>query len=228
MTLVNLSFLLFCIFGGAHVLGEILLIKKIKGAMAIRFMTKPFIMPLLAVYYVVAARELNWWLFAGIIGGFGGDFFLMIPDPEKTRKWFRLGLISFLLGHIFYIVAFVQAAKGFHNFIWWSVFLAIPYVLFGAIVSPRLIRHTGKMTIPVMIYVIVIVVMGICATFLWGAGRAEGVMLLMVGALIFMISDAVNAFNKFAKEIPNERIYTMSTYIIGQFLIVYGYVAALN
>jgi hypothetical protein len=99
--LVNLSFLLFCMFGAAHVLGEILLIKKIKGAMAIRYITKPFIMPLLAVYYVLAARQVNWWLFAGIIGGFGGDFFLMIPDPGKTRKWFRLGLISFLSGHIF-------------------------------------------------------------------------------------------------------------------------------
>jgi uncharacterized membrane protein YhhN len=227
MTIVNLLFLLFCVLGAAHILGELLLIKGVKRGMIIRYITKPFIMPLLAVYYVAAAREVNWWLFAGIIGGFGGDFFLMLPDPEKTRKWFRMGLVSFLAGHIFYIVAFIQAAKGFHNFAWWSVLLAIPYVLFGAIVSPRLIRHTGKMRIPVTIYIFVIVVMGVCATFLWGTGRAEGIMILMIGALIFMISDAINAFNKFAHEIPNERIYTMSTYIIGQFLIVYGYVLAL-
>lgn len=225
MALKTVFLSLFFIFSAAHLLGEFLLIKKVKAAMLIRYITKPFIMPLLAVYYYFAAPDVNWWLFAGIIGGFGGDFFLMIPDPAKTRKWFKLGLISFLLGHIFYIVAFVQAAKGFRNFQWWFILLALPYIIYGIIFYPRLAKYTGKMTMPVTIYIIIIVIMGATTAFIWGSGRAEGIMLLMLGALIFMISDTINALNKFAREIRNERLYTMSTYIIGQFLIVYGYIS---
>ena len=32
-----------------------------------------------------------------------------------------------------------------------------------------------------------------------------------------------NAFGKFVREIPNERFYTMITYLAGQFLLVQGY-----
>jgi len=49
----------------------------------------------------------------------------------------------------------------------------------------------------------------------------------MIGALVFIISDTINAFNKFAKEIPYERLYTMSTYLLGQFLLVLGFLYAI-
>ncbi len=33
----------------------------------------------------------------------------------------------------------------------------------------------------------------------------------------------LNVFGKFVREIPNERFYTMITYLAGQFLLVQGY-----
>ena len=36
-------------------------------------------------------------------------------------------------------------------------------------------------------------------------------------------TDILNAFGKFVREIPNERFYTMITYLAGQFLLVQGY-----
>lgn len=218
--------MIFFVFVAAHLLGEFLIIKGNKKGMTIRYISKPVMMPLLALFYIIGNLSINLWIIAGIFGGFAGDVCLMMPDPKGTKKFFKIGLISFLFGHIFYIVAFIQAAMGFSDYKWWSILLAIPYILIGAFTYPRLIKHTGKMTIPVTIYLIVIVLMGVSTTFLWGSRAPLGVGLAMIGALIFMISDTINAFNKFAQEIPYERLLTMSTYLLGQFLLVLGYIKA--
>lgn len=210
-----------------HLIGEALLIKEYKIGMTIRYISKPLLMPLLALYYLFATFDINGWIVAGILGGFVGDVCLMIPDPKGTKKFFRIGLIAFLLGHIFYVIAFIQAAGDFAGYQWWSIFLAIPYVVIGAYTYPRLIKHTGKMTIPVTVYLIVIVLMGVSTSLLWGIRAPFGVGIAMIGALVFMISDTINAFNRFAKPIPNERLYTMSSYLIGQFLLVLGYIQAI-
>ncbi|MHA1511846.1 MAG: lysoplasmalogenase [Promethearchaeota archaeon] len=193
--------------------------------MLIRYTTKPLLMPLLACVYILDNNNLDLWVVLGIAGGFIGDMCLMIPDPEKTKRFFKIGLISFLLGHVFYIFALISMTD-FSKYKWWSLLLSIPYLAIGVIVYPRLINHTGKMKIPVTVYLIVIILMGVSTTFLWGSSEPIGVILLMMGALVFIVSDTINAFNKFAKEIPYERLYTMSTYLLGQFLLILGFLYA--
>ena len=214
----------FFIFFTIHLIGELLIIKnkESKNHLLIRYISKPLLMPLLACFYMFDNTNLNLWVILGIAGGFLGDVFLMIPDPNKTKRFFKFGLISFLLGHVFYIVALLLMTD-FSNYQWWSILLSIPYIVIGVIVYPRLIKHTGKMKIPVTIYLIVIILMGLFTSFLWGGREPSGVILLMMGALVFIISDTINAFNKFAKEILYERLYTMSTYLLGQFLLVLGF-----
>ncbi|MHA1745477.1 MAG: lysoplasmalogenase [Promethearchaeota archaeon] len=218
----------FFVFTIGHLVGEVFILKNNKVGKTIRYATKPLLMPLLTLYYLFGAPYVNGWLVAGILGGFVGDICLMIPDPNETKRFFRLGLIAFLLGHVFYVMAFIQAAGDFDGYQWWSIFLAIPYIAIGAYTYPRLIKHTGKMAIPVTIYLIVIVLMGVSTSLLWGIRAPIGVGIAMIGALVFMISDTINAFNRFAKQIPNERLYTMSTYLIGQFLLVFGYILAVS
>jgi uncharacterized membrane protein YhhN len=225
MTYFIIVFFSFC---AIHLFGEILLIKnkENKNGLLIRYTTKPLLMPLLACVYILDNNNLDWWVVLGIAGGFIGDMCLMIPDPEKTKRFFKIGLISFLLGHLFYIIALILMTD-FSKYEWWSISLTIPYIAIGVIVYPRLIKHTGKMKIPVTVYLIVIIFMGISTTFLWGSSETIGIILLMMGAFVFIISDTINAFNKFAKEIPNERLYTMSTYLIGQFLLILGFLYAI-
>ena len=207
-----------------HLFGELLIIKNNENnnRMLIRYITKPLLMPPLACFYIFDNLSLDWWVILGIAGGFVGDVFLMIPDPNKTKRFFKIGLISFLLGHLFYIIALILMTD-FSNYEFWSISLTIPYIAIGIIVYPRLIKHTGKMKIPVTVYLIVIILMGVSTTFLWGSVEPIGIILLMIGALVFIVSDTINAFNKFAKEIPYERLYTMSTYLLGQFLLVLGF-----
>ncbi len=211
-----------------HLIGESLIIKNKdnKNGLLIRYISKPLLMPLLACFYIFDNSSLDWWVILGIAGGFIGDVCLMIPDPKKTKRFFKFGLISFLLGHFFYIIALILMTD-FSNYQWWSILFSIPYILIGVIVYPRLIKHTGKMKIPVTVYLIVIILMGVSTPLLWGNNEPIGVILLMMGALVFIISDTINAFNKFAKEIPYERLYTMTTYLLGQFLLVLGFLYAI-
>ena len=50
------------------------------------------------------------------------EFMLFASDPDETKRFFRLGLIAFLLGHVFYVIAFIQAAGDFDAYQWWSIF----------------------------------------------------------------------------------------------------------
>ncbi len=67
--------------------------------------------------------------------------------------------------------------------------------------------------------------MGVCTTALIGL-EPIGITMLIVGAWLFVISDAFNAWGRFVKPVPNERLVVMSTYIVGQFLMVIGYIIA--
>ncbi len=216
-----------------HILGEVLVEKEKPVGKKIRYLTKPLLMPILLVLYLLENPSVSWWLVAALIGGFLGDVFLMIPDPDKTQKWFRLGLISFLLGHIFYIVTFAVYAYEFPLFKWWIIFLIVPFLIAAARLFPILTINAGKMAIPVAVYLIVICFMGISTAFLiipfenypisWEALYMGGIISLYIGAWLFSLSDALNGFNRFVKQFKNERVYTMSTYILGQFLLVFGY-----
>lgn len=78
------------------------------------------------------------------------------------------------------------------------------------------------MLIPVLAYALVLLTMGIWAHKRRGATSAHSFMLVSTGAILFVISDGLIAINKFAFEVPVERILVMSTYIAAQYLIVRG------
>jgi len=205
-----------------HLIGEFLVDIGKGNFIVLRYITKPFLMPLLLLFYVIGNVNVNWLICSAIIGGFLGDIFLMIPDPKKTRRWLRIGLVAFLIGHILYIAAFIVVAGKFIHYQWWSIFLAIPFVIAAIIIHPRLTKHTGKMTAAVTLYIVVIGLMGISTTFLVGYGTIVGILLLYLGAWLFAVSDTMNGYAKFVFAFKYERVITMFTYITGQLMIVFG------
>jgi uncharacterized membrane protein YhhN len=118
-----------------------------------------------------------------------GDIFLMLP-----RERFVAGLVAFLTAHLVFISAFVFDFPLHYNW----MYLA-PVALYLLILLKMLMPHTGKMTLPVVVYALVI------GTFLWLAGcrygtqPAEGTFYALSGALLFVLSDSLLAFNKFVK-----------------------------
>ena len=77
--------------------------------------------------------------------------------------------------------------------------------------------HLGDMLIPVAVYLLIILGMGISAAL--GTTNHS---LVVVGAALFIISDSLIAINRFLVPVPLSGLLVMTTYYMAQFLITYG------
>jgi uncharacterized membrane protein YhhN len=150
---------------------------------------------------------------AFILAGLGlslvGDAFMML-----RRKRFEAGLAAFLAAHVCYILAF--RSDTLPRF---AVQPLFPLVLAAALILRTLLPRLGKLKYPVLLYVLVITVMaGLAAgRFIqWGGPRT---LAAFAGALLFMASDGLLAFNRFVKPIPRAQLAILGTYFAAQTLI---------
>lgn len=189
--------------------------------------SKPLLMPLLILFYLFGVIEtssisrVDWLIIIALIGGTGGDIFLMLQDKDK---WFLPGMGSFLLNQIFYIISFFLSITDYSSFNSWSIVLIIPALLILVFTVPRFLNKTEDMKIPVLVYMAAILLMHISALLRIADPRLQGLpfVLIFVGSLSFIFSDASIAVDKWAGEFKNARVIIITTYIIAQFFIVLG------
>ena len=123
-----------------------------------------------------------------------GDVLLMF------EHLFIYGLASFLLGHILFTYAFTTVNGFLYNFKP-LVFL----ILFAIAMFFVLKDNLGQLLIPVILYIICIVIMA----FL---NNNKVYRLIAVGAILFLISDAVLAYNMFVIKFSFSELIILSTY----------------
>jgi uncharacterized membrane protein YhhN len=155
-------------------------------------------------------------LLIGMIFCLGGDIFLALP----AKNMFLLGLVSFLLGHVFYAAAFFYTA-GFNQGT--GIGLAIS-ALAGVGVFLWLRPHLGSMKIPVICYILVISVMVTGAWSMAGAGALgpAGRLTSFAGALGFYVSDIFVARQRFLKTDFVNRLIGLPLYYGGQFMLAFS------
>ena len=157
-----------------------------------------------------------WLTWIGLILGAAGDVLLQFMDcrPKDREPFFRAGLGAFLIGHVFYIVAFALLGR----VTGWAVLLAA--VLFAALF---LLQFPARMDlkgqkVPVYAYAAVISVMTAFAVLSFGAG-ARGA-LVGLGGILFLVSDAILALIFFSpireKALPT---WNLITYYAAQILL---------
>lgn len=157
-----------------------------------------------------------WLTWIGLILGAAGDVLLQFMDcrPKEREPFFRAGLGAFLIGHVFYIVAFALLGR----VTGWAVLLAA--VLFAALF---LLQFPARMDlkgqkVPVYAYAAVISVMTAFAVLSFGAG-ARGA-LVGLGGILFLVSDAILALIFFSpireKSLPT---WNLITYYAAQILL---------
>jgi len=198
----------------------------LSGAEDYQIFVKPLLMPLLAVYFISRVgfsfgdnRRL---LLLALFFCWLGDIFLMYTDQSDI--FFILGLSSFLLGHVFYIICYRKFVNGPlasrpDTFL---MLLLIAYFLW---VFFKILPGLGPMLVPVIVYSIIIMSMVFMANMRRTRTNTASYWLVLLGALLFVISDSVIALSRFHQEIPLiGSMVIMSTYTIGQFLIVQGLV----
>ena len=173
-----------------------------------RFISKNLLMPVLLLIYLSEAKfhqiKLDLFFILGLIFSFLGDFFLLL------KSGFLLGLGSFLLAHIFYIISFKKRSL---NRVSVGVFVAL--LLYLASLIAFLFPRLNEMKIPVIIYGIII------STMLYFSIKTQE-KLLIVGALFFVISDSVLSVNLFVSSSLLLNLLVMITYVLAQVLLVKG------
>lgn len=155
-------------------------------------------------------------LIAGLVFCLFGDFFLALPKALM----FKLGLVSFLVGHIFYIFAFFSIARPDP----YTIPAAAIIIFVSTLVYRWLRPHLGDMKVPVIVYVIVISVMLVlaCSVFLTYSITIEGRTLILTGALLFYLSDLFVARDRFIKDQMVNRYIGLPLYYAGQFILAYS------
>jgi uncharacterized membrane protein YhhN len=156
------------------------------------------------------------YLFIGLIFCLIGDVCLALPQ----EKAFMVGLVSFLLGHVLYISAFLSLVQVSH---WFSPGV---FIIFGisAFIFLWLRPHLKSMLIPVLLYILVITVMasGAWAVFWKSSFQTSGRAFILAGSLCFYFSDLFVARDKFIKEEYRNRLLGLPLYYTGQFLLAFS------
>ena len=177
---------------------------------------KPLLMITLLLYFLSESRGYpawRWLVVAALVFSWAGDVFLI------WNNMFIFGLIAFLIAHVFYIIAYHRTGAASGEL---KPLDVIKFLLLGSLLIWLIYPGLGSMTLPVLVYALVLLGMGIWAHKRRGATCASSFTLVSIGVVLFVISDGMIAVNKFAFEIPAERILIMSTYMAAQYLIVRG------
>ena len=188
----------------------------------LRYISKPLLMPLLIVYFILHTRPfisaLKKWIVLALVFSWLGDVLLMFESTNSS--FFIFGLIAFLIAHIFYIFFFenVIRKERLNKNYWWFIPVLIYYVALISVLSP----HLGDMKLPVRIYGIVISYMLIQALQTGRINNRAAAGLMIVGAILFITSDSILALNKFYQPFEYAGIAIMVSYGIAQLLITLG------
>jgi len=207
----NSFWLIFFVISAAAELGAIIF-----GLTPVHLVAKPLLMITLLLYFIFATKGYPAWrtlVGIALVCSWAGDVFLMVGNR------FVEGLSAFLLAHLFYISAYHKTGASNGQLKPQDM---LKFVLFGIVLIWMLYPGLDDMLIPVVAYALILLSMGVWAHKRRGATSTTSFRLVAAGAVLFVVSDGLLALNRFAIEIPAERILVMSTYIAAQFMIVQG------
>ena len=187
------------------------------------YAAKPGVMAALLAALFLASPTANGraWFALAIAFSLLGDVFLMLP-----REQFRAGLLAFLLAHLAYMAGFIRQVPSR-----WDILTLMALIIAGASAIPgrRILtalsaRGESGLRLPVAIYMGVLAGMVFAAWSTWvqPAWPPRASALVSVGALLFLASDTLLAWNRFVRPVPDARLKVRVLYHLGQILLVTG------
>lgn len=190
----------------------------------LEYAAKPAVLALLTAAAAVlpAAHtdlvDRKWWFVVALAFCLLGDVLLMLP-----ADLFVGGLAAFLLGHVAFIVGFLQppAPPGTPPFAFSTTGLVVATlvaVAYGAVPATLIFRAlarsgTNGLVAPVAVYLVTILTMLVLAVNV-------GIVAAAVGAALFVVSDTVLAIGRFVRPLPRGDVAVHVTYHAAQVLLV--------
>jgi len=215
---MNVLIILAIIFAGLESLA------LYKGIRKLEFVAKPAVMVCLFIWLTTTAglQGALLWFGIGILFSLAGDIALIFID-----RFFIVGLVAFLLGHVAYLIGFNIPLPQAVTF--WSIGFAIVIGLGSVRVLRRIVeslhaKGQSRLVIPVIVYSVVITLMLLAAmlTLFRPDWDATAALLVSFGAALFYFSDIILAWNRFVNPIKNGRMLNIGMYHIAQIMIVLG------
>lgn len=145
----------------------------------------------------------------GLLLSILGDVFLMLP---KDR--FIPGLLSFLVAHLAYIMAFSIDLELTYS---WA--LILPLIITALVYLTLLWPSLAEMKAPVFVYMSIIVVMAWVSGERYFGLSTSASLYAFIGALVFLFSDAMLAFDRFKKQFHSAYAVIIVSYYVAQYFI---------
>lgn len=179
--------------------------------------------PLTVLALVLAAAtadlpDIKGWVVAALVLGLLGDVGLLLAADEDGPPDlpFLLGLGSFLLGHVCYLVAFVR--YGLHG---WQLVAGLLIVAgLGVLLLPRVLSGARRVGGASLAPVVAVYATALSAVAALGVGTAA--IATAIGGVLFLVSDSLIAWERFVRRIPHGPLAVIVTYSAAQALILLG------
>lgn len=184
------------------------------------YVTKPAIVGSLLMFFFIHSKDLGksirLLMLLALLFSLLGDIALLFDHISSS--YFIMGLVSFLLAHVMYILIFLKhrntSSKPYG-------FLAL-ILLYAVSVFFYLKDGLGDMLIPVAVYMIVILGMATSAFLRRKSVNTKSFTWVLIGAILFLVSDSILAIDKFHHALPLSSVSIMLTYALAQYCIVIG------
>ena len=192
----------------------------------IRIISKMFIMPLIYLIYQILTekKNRNTLINFGIILGWIGDIFML---SNQNSPLIIGAIFSFLIGHLFYILAFMKLSssttykKKFYLFLFIILFysyvcyIQFHYYLIEGFKKRNVLPHG-------IIYLSVLGIINSISTFNLLTKFNFSNFLIFVGTILFWVSDFILVRMLFYESLFYYHLIVISTYIIAQTSITIG------
>jgi uncharacterized membrane protein YhhN len=155
-------------------------------------------------------------ILVGIAFSLAGDVFLML-----SPRWFVAGLLGFLIAHGWFVAAFVSDKPLLAKPLSWVLCLLYGafavWLLWPALVPPL------QIAVPLYIAVLATMAGQAVGRARWLRARCDphqqAAGFAAIGALVFMLSDSLLAWNRFMTPLPYSAVAVLGTYYVALWLI---------
>ncbi|UHA71998.1 lysoplasmalogenase [Paenibacillus sp. 481] len=184
-----------------------------------------------ALYVLEVVPAYSLWIAIGMLFSFVGD--LSMAQLLPWRNWLIGGMLTFGIGHVFYMIGFANMATQFGGTIWNTGFLIATFIalIVHTIGWTKWVRNDRQpriLNIGSYLYGLWVAGTAVFAFAMWWA--LDGLWWLpAIGGVLFVLSDLIIGYTDIGqRRVPNHRLWIWITYVAAQACIVYGALFATN
>lgn len=189
----------------------------------IRNITKVVLVPLLMIHLLInhSLRVLGYLPLIALLFSWIGDILLLGDDPA----FFLSGMIAFVMTHVSYSFTFLKIKQITPKDRSFFVLPLCALLVFSLLVFFYLKDDLGIYLLPVLLYMVFISLMAALAIHTRTNIKIQTLSLytFIPGALLFVLSDALLAVNRFKMQHIVLEVLVMLTYGLAQFFITRGF-----